>query len=173
MDVRTTLDGKPVWCFHASKLLRLVRTSSAEAGPPAGTSPPRPSHRTWAPAGLQTRSWTGTCLPVQTESSWEETGWKWCSWFQTHSSGEKKDKTLRGILNREFWVKARMRRVRGSYHTCEGHKLMNKASDGFKSCHKSIHNLLKEQINDKKKKNQIRWFCISAWKNFWCYSIFF
>lgn len=45
---------------------------------------------------------------------------------------------------------------------------MNKASDGFKSCHKSIHNLLKEQTNDKKKKNVIRWFCISAWKNFWC-----
>lgn len=85
----------------------------------------------------------------------------------------KKDNTLRGIWDREFCLKSGMRRVRGSYHTCEGHKLMNKASDGFKSCHKSVHNLLKEQINDKKKKNKIRWFCISAWNNFWCLFQFF
>lgn len=35
---------------------------------------------------------------------------------------------------------------------CEGHKLVNEASDGFKSCHESIHNLLKEQSDKKGRK---------------------
>lgn len=32
-----------------------------------------------------------------------------------------------------------------SYITCQGHKFMNEASDGFKNCRESIYNLLKDQ----------------------------
>lgn len=163
--VRTTLGGKPVWCFRASQLLRPVRTSWAAVWPPASTSPPRPSRRTSAP---QTRSPAGTCPPAQTGSSWGGTGWKRCSSSRTHSSGKKT--THFGL----FPIKSSGYNVRGdacerSYITRQGHKFMNEACDGFKSRHESIYNLLKEQ----NKYNQIRMSPISAWRSIWQFFQFF
>lgn len=48
-----------------------------------------------------------------------------------------------------------MRSERRSYRTCEGHKPVNEASDGFKSCHESIHDLLKEQSGKRGRGNKL------------------
>lgn len=141
--VRTILGGRSFWCHRASQLLCSVRTSWAAVWPPAGTSPPRPSRRTSAAVGTQTRSSAGTCPPAQTGSSWGGTGRKRCSWSRTHSSRKK---TTHFVLFRSrVGGNVREDACERSYFTCQGREFMNEASDGFKSCHESVYNLLKEQ----------------------------
>lgn len=87
------------------------------------------------------RNWVKTVLLISDTSLWEKT---------THF----------GLCrSKSSGYNVRDDACERSYFTCQGHKFMNEACDGFKSCHESTYNLLK----DRNKYNQIRTFPISAW----------